>query len=82
MLTGETLSAEQALETRLIDEMTDEASLVDKAIDMAAAMGSNPQRADDGQAAHHRQHGGGRSLVGAGAGNGGAQPMLRECGAP
>ena len=45
MLTGETLSAEQALETRLIDEMTDEASLVDKAIDMAAAMGSNPQRA-------------------------------------
>ena len=45
MLTGETLSAEQALETRLIDEMTDEASLVDTAIDMAAAMGANPQRA-------------------------------------
>jgi enoyl-CoA hydratase/carnithine racemase len=45
MLTGETLSAEQALETKLIDEMTDEASLVDTAIDMAAAMGANPQRA-------------------------------------
>ena len=45
MLTGETLSAEQALKTRLIDEMTDEASLVDTAIDMAAAMGANPQRA-------------------------------------
>ena len=45
MLTGETVSAEQALGMKLIDEIAPDSELVDAAIAMATAMGNNPQSA-------------------------------------